>query len=76
MVSQHTGSIILMKWAANKASGIAVFPTWLVIKSHEPIEHGKAEEQKLPRSDEEACESETSNEKTEQIVVSGEEVKA
>lgn len=65
-----------MKWKANKVSGIAVFPTWLVIQSHEPIEHGKAEEQKLTRGDEEACEPETSNEKTEEIIVSGEEVKA
>lgn len=47
--------------------GLAVVPTWLVIRDHEPIEHGSTDEPQTKGRDEEES-SVNNTEKTDYVV--------
>ncbi|KAJ5948770.1 hypothetical protein N7454_002077 [Penicillium verhagenii] len=55
--------------------GIAVVPTWLVIKDHSPIEHSKTDELSNLSRDEEKGTLESNSVSDKEVIVTGEEVK-
>ncbi|KAJ5649952.1 uncharacterized protein N7484_003675 [Penicillium longicatenatum] len=56
--------------------GIAVVPTWMVIKSHSPIENSKNVEVNNESKDEEKGTPNNGSLKSKEVIVTGEEVKA
>ncbi|KAJ5672507.1 hypothetical protein N7507_001634 [Penicillium longicatenatum] len=56
--------------------GIAVVPTWMVIKSHSPIENSKNVELNNESKDEEKGTPNNGSLKSKEVIVTGEEVKA
>jgi hypothetical protein len=61
---------------ADVGTGIAVVPTWMVIKSHSPIENSKNVELNNESKDEEKGTPNNGSLKSKEVIVTGEEVKA